>query len=150
MRAPKALERLLRVRGVEEEQRRLSLETAAARLKSLQKASEAALESEKQGRSRQTVGMISGSIADRQAGVVEEESARRRALSLKARIVAAEQEAAARRREYLEKRVERRQAEILVEKAAAREELESGRKTQQQVDDWYGARNHRQAADECS
>jgi flagellar biosynthesis chaperone FliJ len=38
---------------------------------------------------------------------------------------------------FLEKRVERRQAETLVEEAEARDAIESGRRTQQSLDNWY-------------
>jgi flagellar export protein FliJ len=140
MSVPKALERLLRIRGVEEEQRRRSLETAAARLKSLEQARVAALQMEKQGRARVSASVVSGAIEDRQAGLVETDSAQRRARMLRARIAAAEQETVARRQEFLEKRIERRQAETLVEEAQEREDLESGRRGQRTIDDWYGAR----------
>ncbi len=148
MRAPKPLQRLLRVRSLEEEHQRRSLESAMARLKTLEMAREAAFELEKQGLRRQTAGMISGSIADRQAGLVEAESAQRRARALAARIAATEDEVTARRQEYLGKRLERRQAETLVEEAAARDQVESGRRSQQEQDDWYGARARRTAAAE--
>ncbi len=148
MGVPKAFERLAWVRSVEEEQRRRLLEAAVARLKSLEQARDAALQAEKRGRSLLTAGAIAGAMADRQAGLVEAETARRRARVLAAHITTSQKESDARRREFLEKRVERRQAETLVEEAQAREELESGRKSQQRVDDWYGARSHRQGADE--
>jgi len=144
MSVPKALERLLRIRGVEEEQRRRSLDTAVAKLKALEQARHAALQMEKQGRARLSASVISGAIADRQAGLVETEAAQRRARMLAARIVAAEKETIARRQEFLEKRVERRQVETLAEEAHAREDLESGRRSQRSIDDWYGARRGRQ------
>jgi flagellar export protein FliJ len=140
MSMPKGLERLLRIRGVEEEQRRRSLESAAVKLKSLEQAQAAALQMEKQGRARVSASVVSGAIEDRQAGLVETDSAQRRARMLAGRIAAAEQETVARREEFLEKRIERRQAETLVEEAHTREDLESGRRGQRIIDDWYGAR----------
>ena len=111
----------------------------SGRLKSLEQARSAALQMEKQGRARVSASVVSGAIADRQAGLVETEAARRRARMLAARIAAAEKETVARREEFLDKRVQRRQAETMVEEAQAREDLESGRRSQRTIDDWYGA-----------
>jgi flagellar biosynthesis chaperone FliJ len=143
MGVPKGLERLLHIRGVEEEQRRRSLESALAQLKALEHARHAALQMDKRGRARVSASVVSGAIADRQAGQFESEMGRRRARMLAARIADTEKEAVARHQEFLEKRIERRQAETLVEEAQAREDLESGRRSQRSIDDWYGARRRR-------
>ena len=39
--------------------------------------------------------------------------------------------------EFLAKRVERRQAETLIEETEAREAIEADRRNQQSIDDWY-------------
>jgi len=145
MSVPRALERLLRIRGIEEEQRRLRLEAATARLQSLEQAREAAAQRERQGRARITESAVSGELADRVAGLVETDTARARARILEPRVAAAETETIERRREFLEKRVERRQAATLMEEAAARDELESGRRSQRGIDEWFGARVYREA-----
>src|SRR4051794_3941448 len=139
MSVPKGLERLLRIRGVQEEQRRRSLDAAVATQKLLEQARTAALQVEKQGRARVTASVVSGAIADRQGGLVETEAAQRRARILAVRIAAAEKETVAKRQQFLDTRIERRQAETLLEEAQAREDLESGRRSQRIIDDWYGA-----------
>jgi hypothetical protein len=47
--------------------------------------------------------------------------------------------------EYLAKRVERRQAETLIEEAQAQNALDAGRRSQQALDDWFLNRLHREA-----
>lgn len=136
----KALERLLRIRALEEEQRRASLESALGELDALKRAREAAAEAGRNGRARVGSSVASGSVVDRRAALVEMEAARRRDRALAPRIAASEKEAAHRRQEFVEKRVERRQAGTLVEQAEARDETEAGRRTQQAIDDWYGTR----------
>ena len=148
MSVPKTLERLLRIRAVEEEQRRRSLDAALARQKYLEQARAAALQMEQQGRARVSASVVSGAIADRQAGLVEADAAQRRARMLQARIAAAKKETAAQREEFLSKRVQRRQAETLLEEAQAREDLESGRRSQRTIDDWYGAARGRRSVRE--
>jgi hypothetical protein len=48
-----------------------------------------------------------------------------------------------RREEFLLKRVERRQAETLIQEIEAREAIEDGRRGQQALDDWYSSRLYR-------
>src|SRR5579864_1821440 len=145
MSAPKAIERLLRIRAREEEQRRASLESALGELDALKRARDSARQSERQARAGVGASAASGEIVDRQAALVQMESARRRSRLLEPRIAASELETTRLRQELLAKRLERRQAGTLVEEAEAREQIESGRRSQKAVDDWYGARKHRQA-----
>ena len=145
MRASKAIERLLRIRALEVEQRRESLESALGELDALKRGRESARQSERQERARVGASVASGEIVDRQAALVQMETARRRSRLLEPRIAASELETTRLRQELLAKRLERRQAGTLVEEAEAREQIESGRRSQKAVDDWYGARKHRQA-----
>ena len=142
MSASKAIERLLHIRALEEEQCRASLESALGEVDALKRAHQAARQSERQGRARVGTSAAAGEIVDRHAALVEMESARRRARQLEPRIAASELEAARRRQEFLAKRVERRQAGTLVEEAETQDEIESSRRSQKAVDDWYGARRH--------
>ena len=142
MSVSKALARLLQVRALEEEQRRASLESALGELAELKRAREAAGETERQGRALVGASAGSGNIVDRRAGLVEMEAARRRARRLAPRIADSQLEAGRRRQEFLDKRVERRQAGTLIEKAEAREEMETDRRNQRAIDDWFGARRH--------
>jgi len=50
------------------------------------------------------------------------------------------------RQEFLGKRVERRQAETLIEKTEAQDAIEAGRHAQQALDDWYRFGLHRESA----
>lgn len=148
MSRPKTLERLLRIREIEEEQKRLQLDAALAKLESLEKTRDLAAGMERQGRTLIGSSVISGEVADRQTGLMEMEIARRRVRMLALRIASAQKESMERRRDFIDKRIERRQAESLVEQEDSREKLESGRRSQRSVDDWYGARKHRRGGDD--
>ena len=148
----RSLEKLLRIRGVEEEQRRRALEASEAELRSLVQNAKIARQTEQLGRRREVAGMVAGEITERQSGMVESAGAQKRSRMLAARIVVAETETAASRQAFLEKRVERQQVETLVEQAGAREAVETLRRSQRDVDDWFGSRNHRNTdgADGCA
>jgi hypothetical protein len=148
MSVPKALQRLLRIRGLEEEQRRLELEAAIAGLQSLEQAREAAAQMHREARAHIAESAISGELVDRVAGLVETDTARAWERLLEPRIEAAEMETTQRRREFLQKRIERRQAATLIEEAAARDDVELERRSRQSIDEWFGTRLHRQADSE--
>ena len=144
----KSLQRLLRIRELEEERKRLGLAAAMSRLDRLASARDAAVHRARDGRSRVARSAISGEVVDRQAGLIEAEAARRRARMLEMQIVQSRQEAAACRQDLLAKRMERRQTETVLQHEEVREKSESDRKSQKSVDDWYGVKTHRQAADD--
>lgn len=146
MAVSRAMQRLLRVRDLEEEQRRLALESALGELDGLKRARDAAGARERQGRALVCAAVQSGEVGDRQAGHVEAEAASRLSRALARRIAATEIETARLRQEFLEKRVECRQAETLIEESEAKKAAESGRRGQQTIDDWYGSRKHRKQA----
>jgi flagellar biosynthesis chaperone FliJ len=137
-----ALRRLLRLRELEEEQQRLALESALADLHALEQALKLARARQRKGRERIVRSAASGP-ADRIAACVESESAARHAAALAPRIAAAERETVRLRQLYLDKRVERRQAETIVRETEAGDALQSSRRAQQSLDDWYGARLQR-------
>jgi hypothetical protein len=139
----KALQRLLRVRAIEEEQHRLALESAVGELRNLERARDAADARERQGRCTVAESVLSGELADRQSGLVEATVAQGLAQALAPRIAWSEKQAIRLRQDYLEKRVERRQAETLIEEAAADDAVGLNRRTQQNLDDWYGSGQHR-------
>ena len=146
----KALERLLRIRDIEEEQRRLALESALGELRDLERAREAAGAREREGRELVRGSVKSGEWADRGAGLVETATARKQAGVLAPRIAALEAESIQLRQKFLEKRVQRRQAETLIEEAAARDAGGLNRRSQQNLDDWYGSHMHRERTDSKS
>jgi hypothetical protein len=143
MGASKAMQRLLRIREIEEEQRRLALESALGELRNLERARDGAGVRERKGRELVGASAVSGELADRQAGHLESVAARRHMRAMAPRIAASKAEEMRLRQEFLEKRVERRQAETLIEESAAKDAAQTGRRGQQGLDDWFGSRRHR-------
>jgi phage protein D len=144
MAVSRALRRLLRIRDLEEEQHRLALESALGELHSLENALVATTARARRGRELVHASANAVECTDRQAGLVETSTARRHALVLRPRVASAEESAAGLREEFLEKRVERRQAETLIQETEARDAIEAGRHGQQGLDDWYRSRMFRQ------
>lgn len=138
-----ALCRLLRIRNLEEEQSRLALESAMGELARLQDALKATVERERHGRRLIEASACTGELPDRLAGIEEAHTADRLFAALGPRIAIKEDEVLARRQEFLLKRVERRQAETLIEAAEAQGAIEAGRRGQQALDNWYGSRKFR-------
>jgi hypothetical protein len=139
-----ALRRLLRVRNLEEEHRKLELESALDDLNRLETALATNVERESSGRRLVHQSAHTGDAQERLSGIEEGRTAKRYAGVLNPRIAAKRSEVATLRQEYLEKRVERRQAESLIEAHEAEETEVNERRGQQMLDDWYGARQHRQ------
>lgn len=142
MSSPRILKRLLRIREIREEQKRRELDAAMARLECFQRTQDANAEMERQGRTVVGASVTSGELADRQAGLMQTEFACRRARMLARRIALSQKETIELRRDFMDKRVERRQAETLVDIDDTRAKVESDRRNQRSLDDWYGARNH--------
>ena len=88
----------------------------------------------------------SNQLMDRLVGLEETRSAGLQAIALGPKIDSKQEEVAERRQEFLIKRVERRQAETLIEETEAREAIEAGRRGQQSLDDWYNSRQYRKDA----
>lgn len=143
MAVSRGLRRLLRIRDLEEEQNRLALESAMGELHRMEIALAAAQTRERSGRRLVAASAETGEVCDRQAGLVESDAARRSASMIASRIAAGQMETARLRQRFLEKRVERRQAETLIDEAEALDAMEAGRMGQRSVDDWYRARLHR-------
>jgi flagellar biosynthesis chaperone FliJ len=141
----RALRRLFHIRALEERQKRIALEAAIGELSRLEHALNAA--SERGRRSRRLIesSARAGEPADRFSGLEESETAGRHAAHLKPRIAAAEQTVEELRAEFLAARVERRQAETLIEETEARDALDADRRSQQALDDWHGAQRYREA-----
>lgn len=140
MAVSRALQRLLRVLEIEEEQHRIRLEAGLNELGHLQRALDATDGLDRRGRRLVGESAHSGELPDRLSGVEETRAAQRLADALKPRIAEAEEAVVELRQEYLGKRVERRQAETLVEKAEAEEAIEAERRSQQMLDERYLSR----------
>jgi len=137
MAASRSLRRLLCIRELEEEQSRMALEMALGELCRLEEALRGAVERERRGRGLVAASAHGGEVMDRLAGLEEARMAKKDAEVLTDWVDAAELDVAGTREAYLARRVERRQAETLIEEAEARGRLEAGRREQQTLDDWY-------------
>jgi hypothetical protein len=138
-----AMRRLLQVLEIEEEQAKLALESALGELRLLEQRRAAAVERNRSGRQLVKTSAQSGILTDRWAGLEEALAGNRHAALLMPRIAEADMLVGERRKEYLARRVERRQAETLIEEAEAREAADALRRSQQALDDWYLNRLHR-------
>lgn len=148
MTVSRSMRRLLRVLQLEEEQRREALKNALGESRRLQKSQEQAIERERRGRRLVVTSAENGEITDRLAGLEETRAGARRSAALKPLIAAAQAQVEARRQEFLAKRVERRQAETLIEEAEAQKALVTGRRGQQALDNWHLDRLRRKEVDE--
>ncbi len=146
MAVSKALLRLLRLRGMEEDRRRIALEAGLLRLRSLEKAKDVAAARDRQGRELMRTNAGSGELADRVSALAETAAGRRQVQALTPLIAASEAEGLRLHREFAEKRTERRQAETLVDETLELDVVESERRSQQALDDWYGSRKFRESS----
>jgi len=145
MAVSRTLRRLLGVRNLEEQQCRMALEAAVSELRHIEHAIGFAVAQKRHGRRLVLASTVSGDAVDRLAGLEEAEVGERRRRTLASRRMQAEAETDALRQVFLERRVERRQAETLIEEAMARDAIEGDRRAQQGQDDWYGAQLFREA-----
>lgn len=136
------LRRLLRVLDLEEEQRRLTLESARSELARMQQSREAAAERERRGRRLMVAGMQSGELRDRLAGHTESNAGARHTAALTSRIAGQKIEVLARREKFLSKRIERRQTETLIHEVESEERRMTERRSQQSLDDLHLTRVH--------
>jgi hypothetical protein len=140
MAVSRALRRLLRIRDLQEEQTRLLLESALGELHRLENAMTATFVRDRQGRSLVQSSAQTGELPDRLAGLEEMRAANRHAVVLAHVIDATEDEVVGLRENFLLRRMERRQAETLIQETEARDADEGSRRSQQTLDDWYGSR----------
>ena len=137
MSGTRTLKRLLRVLELEEEQRQTALQSALGDLHRIENAIDAAGTRERVGRKLVNFGILHNEVEDRLAGLEETRAgSHAREILIPYRAQAAEI-AAVRREEFLAKRIERRQAETMIESAEAQEELENSRRRQAALDEWF-------------
>ena len=136
----RVLERLWRLRELEEEQSRMALEArvvdrnrVAARLSEVR---EGAM------RSRTALAAHLGDpdTAARTGALMELEQSRREQTEIGPRMEQAESEVELRREEFLARRTGRRQVETLLERGQEEAREAIARRAQQMLDDWYGRR----------
>ncbi len=136
----RALRRLLRIRELEEEQSRLALESALGELGGLENALAQAAWRGREGRRLVASSALSGELPDRHAGLEESRAATKLGAALEEKRNVAEQEAEMLRQNFLICRVDRRQAETLIEKTQAQDAIGADRRGQQALDDWHRTR----------
>jgi hypothetical protein len=141
------MRRLLRVRDIQEEQSRLALESATGELRRLEDAMQATVSQDRRGRMLVGSSAHSGELPDRLAGLEETRTAVRFRAAVAPRVTAAQFELSALREEFLARRVDRRQAETLIEETEARDAIDRGRRSQQALDDWHRFRLHQGKAE---
>jgi hypothetical protein len=137
MAVSRALRRLLRVLEIEEDQGQLALKSALSELSRLQQLMTSTRTRERDGRQLIVRSAYTGELSDRLAGLEESGRAAKRAASLELGLKNAGLLVAELRKAYLAKRVERRQAEMLIRETETRDALVSRRRAQQDLDDWY-------------
>jgi hypothetical protein len=147
MAVSRTLRRLLQVRELQEEQGRLALESSMGELNRLEDAMKATASQDRRGRLLLDASARSGELPDRVSGLEETRTAARIAAVLVNRIAARTRDLHTRRQEFMDLRVARKQAESLIVAAESADAIESGRRSQRALDDWYSFRG-RQASEE--
>jgi hypothetical protein len=87
--------------------------------------------------------VLTGELLDRIAGLEEIRVADRKVKVLAAKVDAAKKQVQKKRQEFLDKRIERRQAEAVYDAMQARAAAEANRKGQLILDDWHRSRRNR-------
>ncbi len=136
----RALRRLLQLRLLEEDQSRLALESALAELHRLERALESAAERGRNSRELVRRAACTNDLPDRIAGLEEGRAALRQAVSLEGAICKSRLATDSLRENYQSARVERRQVETLLQEARAAADLDTTRRSQQALDNWFGSR----------
>jgi flagellar export protein FliJ len=141
----RVLNRLLRLRELEEELSRVQLEAAVGDRNRV--AGELAVVVQRQAHGRKSFAAWAGDpdTAGRTGAMIAMEQARKQRTRIEPRLEAAEREVIRQREEFLAHRTERRQVETLVDEQQATMREETARRAQQMLDDWYGRRSPRQA-----
>jgi hypothetical protein len=139
--------RLYELRQIEELQQASVFETALAELHQLNRALELARTREGNGRALVSRSVRSGETQDRIIGLEEIEIAVRISTVLMARVRSATEKIQRIRNEFLHKRLEKRQAETLLQSALEREASAAQRKMQLALDEWTRLRRREEKSD---
>jgi hypothetical protein len=148
MAVSRTLRRLLRVRELQEEQGRMALESSVGELNRLEDAMKATASQDRRGRLLLDASARSGELPDRVSGLEESRTAARIAAVLSQRIQVRVRDVNTRRQEFLGLRVARKQAESLIAEAESADAVDSGRRSQQALDDWFSSRVHQARAEQ--
>jgi flagellar export protein FliJ len=136
----KTLDRLERIRRLEEEQSRLELEAAVVERNHLLQLKEQASGQRTDGRRQFAAGVLDQKPLERQRGLMAMEQASRVEQWLAPAVTEADQEVERQRTEFLHRRTARLQVETLADEERRKSAAEVARRAQQMLDDWYGRR----------
>lgn len=142
MSVSQAMRRLKRVLDLEEEQSKLALDSAMGQLLQLEHSITEADNQARDGRGLIVSSAQTGELTDRLAGLEEERAAGRRTATLAHQIEAAQSDAERLLHAFLDKRIESRQVGTLINESEAHDAIDAGRRSQQNLDDWYLNRLH--------
>lgn len=136
MAVSRGLRRLYKLRNTEDLQKASLFKLAVAQLDQLKNAVEAAHNREGNGRTLVTRSVTTGETQDRLCGLEEIAAAVRISAVLESRLRSATEKVERIRSEFLNKRLEKRQAETLLHSALDREAGLAQRKMQLSLDEW--------------
>jgi len=142
----RVLARLLRLRELEEEQSRTELEAAVGVRNRVRVELAEVSDRQTLGRRNFATGIAARDPLGRTGAMMELERAREQQVKIRTRFDASEAEVARQREEFLLRRTERRQVETLVDDQQAMDVIETARRAQQMLDDWYGRRGTKETA----
>ena len=147
MAVSRGLRRLYELRQIEELQKASLFELAVAELGQLKNALEVAHSRQGNGRTLVTRSVMTGETQDRLYGLEEIAAAVRISAVLESRLRSATEKVERIRSEFLNKRLERRQAETLLQSALDREADLAQRKMQLSLDEWTRLRRRGERTD---
>jgi flagellar export protein FliJ len=136
----RALRRLFHIRELQEELGKVALAAARTELTRLEDALHSTTRRAQSGRKLVGASARNGDTVDRSVGLEEVRIALHLADALSEGIANAEVKVNDLQGVYLAHRVERRQAETLLENAEALDGVEAARKSQHELDDWFLSR----------
>jgi hypothetical protein len=134
---PQNLLRLYSIRSAEEQQFRMQMISAFAKLRNLRRALDRTGERLRAARTFIANSVRTAASEDRIAGLEDIAQADRLSRLLRDQILMAEQHLVRSRAQFLAKRVERRQVETLLDAARKRDAVEETRKAQTVLDEWF-------------
>ena len=141
----RVLQRLLRLRELEEELSRLELEAAVGERNRVAGELAAAVKRHAHGREVFAAAIGEPDTAGRTGAVMAMEQARKQRIRVEPRLETADREVVRQREEFLTRRTGRRQVETLVDREQLAAQEAVSHRAQQMLDDWYGRRSTRLA-----
>ena len=142
------LERLWRLRELEEEQSRLELEARVTERNRIARHLAEVSSGAARSRGEFVDRLADSDTAARTGALVELEQARRGQAAIRPRLDQAATDVELRRDEFLARRTGRRQVETLLDREREAARAETARRAQQMLDDWYGRRGPKRTASE--